>query len=117
MAKEYALYKGDELLSVGTAKELAKEMGVGVTTIRHYGTKAYAERMKGCVAPRRLVELETEYALYKGDELLSVGTLEEISYQMGVSEDSLSFYGSPSYARRTSETNGRRLVKLEHDFE
>lgn len=33
MATEYALYKGDELLSVGTIKELAEQFKVGERTI------------------------------------------------------------------------------------
>ena len=52
-----------------------------------------------------------EYALYKGDELLAMGTKREIAEQLGVSVNSVSHYGTPVYARRTSE-NGRRLVKL-----
>lgn len=51
-----------------------------------------------------------EYALYKGDELLAMGTKREIAEQLGVSVNSVSHYGTPVYARRTSE-NGRRLVK------
>lgn len=52
-----------------------------------------------------------EYALYKGDELLAMGTKREIAEQLGISVNSVSYYGTPVYARRTSE-NGRRLVKL-----
>lgn len=52
-----------------------------------------------------------EYALYKGDELLAMGTKHEIVERLGVSVNTVSYYGTPVYARRTSE-NGRRLVKL-----
>lgn len=52
-----------------------------------------------------------EYALYKGDELLAMGTKREIAEQLGVSPSTVGYYGTPVYARRTSE-NGRRLVKL-----
>lgn len=52
-----------------------------------------------------------EYALYKGEELLAMGTKREIAEQLGVSANSISHYGTPAYARRTSG-NGRRLVKL-----
>lgn len=52
-----------------------------------------------------------EYALYKGEELLAMGTKREIAAQLGVSVNSVSHYGTPVYARRTSE-NGRRLVEL-----
>lgn len=49
-----------------------------------------------------------EYALYKGDELLAMGTKREIAEQLGVSASTVGYYGTPVYARRTSD-NGRRL--------
>lgn len=52
-----------------------------------------------------------EYALYKGEELIAMGTKREIAEQLGVSPSTVGYYGTPAYARRTSE-NGRRLVKL-----
>lgn len=52
-----------------------------------------------------------EYALYKGEELLATGTKREIAEQLGVSPSTVGYYGTPVYARRTSE-NGRRLVEL-----
>ncbi|AZF90646.1 hypothetical protein CHPC873_0043 [Streptococcus phage CHPC873] len=53
-----------------------------------------------------------EYALYKGDELLAMGSKREIAEQLGISVDSVTCYGTPSYARRTSEEHSRRLVEL-----
>lgn len=50
------------------------------------------------------------YALYKGDNLLSVGTLDEISEDMGIKKTILSCYGSPS--RQNKYKNGRILVEL-----
>lgn len=52
-----------------------------------------------------------EYALYKGEELIAMGTKREIAEQLGVSPSTVGCYGTPVYARRTSE-NGRRLVEL-----
>ena len=51
-----------------------------------------------------------EYALYKGEELLAMGTKREIAEQLGVSASTVG-YGTPAYARRTGD-NGRRLVEL-----
>lgn len=53
-----------------------------------------------------------EYALYKGDELLAMGTKSEIAKQLGISVRSVDHYGTPAYAKRTSEEHGRRLVEL-----
>lgn len=52
-----------------------------------------------------------EYALYKGEELLAMGTKREIAEQLGVSASTVGYYGTPVYARRTSD-NGRRLIEL-----
>lgn len=41
MRYEYALYKGDDLLAVGTAKEIADQVGVTEKTVIHYGTPTY----------------------------------------------------------------------------
>lgn len=55
---------------------------------------------------------EKEYALYKGEDIIAMGTKSEIAKQLGISVRSVTFYGTQSYAKRTSENNGRRLVKL-----
>lgn len=53
-----------------------------------------------------------EFALYKGEELIVMGTKKEIAEQLGVSASTIGYYGTPVYARRTSESKGRRLVEL-----
>lgn len=53
-----------------------------------------------------------EYALYKGDELLDMGTLQYLSKKFKVKIRTLLFYQTPSQKKRTSENGGRRLVKL-----
>lgn len=52
------------------------------------------------------------YALYKGDDLLGIGTLAEIAAERGVKVDTIYFYKSPSYRKRTSEDKGLRLVEV-----
>ncbi len=54
-----------------------------------------------------------EYALYKGDELLDVGTLEYLAKKFNVKIKTLLFYQTPTQKKRTSENKGRRLVRLE----
>ena len=53
-----------------------------------------------------------EYALYKGDKLLAMGTKKEIAKQLGVKPSTIKFYTHPSYAKRTSEEKGRRLIEI-----
>lgn len=44
--KEYALYKGDEFIKIGTVYELADYTGIPVSTIRFWSSKKWAERRK-----------------------------------------------------------------------
>ena len=55
--------------------------------------------------------MNKEYALYKGDELLDMGTLEYLSKKFNIKRKSLLFYQSTAYKKRTSERKGRRLVR------
>ena len=41
----YALYKGEELLSMGTIFQIAQELKVQVRTIKYYGTDAYKRKL------------------------------------------------------------------------
>ena len=44
--EEYALYKGEELLALGSIREIAKEMIVKEQTVVYYKTQAYINRLK-----------------------------------------------------------------------
>ncbi|MFM0900601.1 hypothetical protein P7J55_10145 [Streptococcus suis] len=59
-----------------------------------------------------MVVPEKEYALYKGDELLAIGTAKELADKFGVKVSTIHFYKSPAYIKRTSDVRGRRLVEL-----
>ena len=62
--------------------------------------------------------MKNEYALHKGDELLSVGTIREIAEEMMIEEKTIRFYGNPTYLRRRKKgKNYRYLIKLEEDDE
>lgn len=56
-----------------------------------------------------------EYALYQGDTFISCGTIPEISAETGISEKNLRYYMFESYEKR--HENGRKLVKIEMDYE
>ncbi|EAC6417067.1 hypothetical protein DXP90_16395, partial [Listeria monocytogenes] len=57
-------------------------------------------------------ESMTEYALYKGDDLLKIGTLDELAEFRKVKRETIFFYATPSYRKRTSE-KGLRVIKLD----
>lgn len=54
------------------------------------------------------------FAVYRGEVLLASGTIKECAKQLDVKESSVTFYRTPTYAKRTSE-NARRLVRLDDD--
>ncbi len=58
-----------------------------------------------------------EYALYKGERILAIGTLDEIADEMNVKRDSVMFYMSPSYQNRGSGRNRRILIRLDDEDE
>lgn len=56
-----------------------------------------------------------EYALYKGEEIIEIGTIKEIAKSQNVKEKTILFYQSPAYLRRHSKShigNYKVLVKL-----
>lgn len=57
MKKEYALYKGEKCLAIGSIKEIAEQMKVKVRTIYFYTTKAYKKRSKKGLNRRVMIEV------------------------------------------------------------
>ncbi|MGL5330843.1 MAG: hypothetical protein ACRDD7_16365 [Peptostreptococcaceae bacterium] len=62
-----------------------------------------------------------QYALYKGEEILCIGTIDEISKEMKIGRATVLGYQTPRYKRRLANRkcsgNVRMLVKLEDDDE
>lgn len=56
--KEYALYKGDELLEFGTIKYIASKLRAKESTIKWYGTEAYKKRIKNSKNAKILIKIE-----------------------------------------------------------
>lgn len=53
-----------------------------------------------------------EYALYKGDTLLAFGTTREIAATLKIKIETVYFYNSATWRRRTSE-KARRLIEID----
>ncbi len=57
-----------------------------------------------------------EYALYKGEKMLIIGTISEIAKHQNVKEKTILFYQTPSYIKRSKKRkkeNYKILVKLD----
>ena len=57
--KEYALYRGEEFLTMGTRQEIAEEMGVSMKWLYFMTTPSYKKRLKKAKRPRlQLVKMK-----------------------------------------------------------
>lgn len=56
---------------------------------------------------------EKNYALYRGEKFLGIGTKKELAELLGVKVETISFYNTPAYTKRTSPDKGRRLVCID----
>lgn len=58
-----------------------------------------------------------EYAVFKGEEMLAMGTYKEICEKLNISYQTFRYYGTDAYKKRTKEENARRLVCLNDNTE
>ena len=58
--------------------------------------------------------MAAEYALYKGDTCLAIGTIKQIAKELGICPKTVKYYHTPCWIKRTSE-NARRLVRLDEE--
>lgn len=59
--RQYALYRGDEFVDLGTAEYLAGLMGVKPETVRFLATPTYAKRRtEGCAIVIRIDDKEED---------------------------------------------------------
>ncbi|MCQ2978246.1 MAG: hypothetical protein MJ245_00415 [Clostridia bacterium] len=54
------------------------------------------------------------YALYHGDEFVDLGTKEYLAKLLNVKVETIKFYMSPTYRRRTND-NGYIVIRIEDD--
>lgn len=57
-----------------------------------------------------------EYALYKGENLIMIGTIDEIAKSQGVKRKTILYYQSPAHLRKNEKShigNYKVLVKLD----
>ena len=56
------------------------------------------------------------YALYRGEEFITEGTIKEIAKHQGIKPKSVEFYARPAYKKRTKGKNGKRLILIEKNI-
>lgn len=58
--KEYALYKGDKFLMIGTIDEIAKAYNIKPRTVRFYASQVYKNRRKNGEDYLLVIEIEDD---------------------------------------------------------
>lgn len=62
-----------------------------------------------------------DYALYKGDKLISIGTMHEIAKELGVQERSIYYLTTDAYKRKLAKSknskNHRVLIPIDDEDE
>lgn len=56
-----------------------------------------------------------DYALYKGEQMVAVGTVREIAEERGVKQETIRFYQSGAYERRSKSKINNRLKLIRID--
>lgn len=53
-----------------------------------------------------------EYAAYKGDQLVAVGTAKELAIKLGIKQKSIYWYTSPTYQRRLDKRENSKNARV-----
>ena len=56
---------------------------------------------------------EKNYALYRGEKFIAIGTKKELAELLGVKVETISFYATPAYKKRTNDGKSRRVVLID----
>lgn len=120
MPKFYKYYRHGNYRMQGTLKELESKLGKTpgeLNTLVRRGESAdlHKKLLQGRM-PEHLEEIpieEPEYVLYDGDDIESIGTMDEIAEETGLKRETIRWYGTPSGHAR----GDRVLVKMEEDEE
>lgn len=89
-------------------EEIAKKLN---RTHSSVAVKANSLGLKKDLDYLRKQKMENEiYAMYRDDDLLVVGTLEEIAKHQNMTVGNVRFMAYPSYHKRSAGRNNRRLV-------
>lgn len=60
MSWVYAMYKEDDLLAIGTAKEICKKMGISIKTFHFYRTKHYKKLLENSKKRRYVIRIDKD---------------------------------------------------------
>lgn len=92
MINDYELYKGNQLVTFGTIRDIAEELGIEERTVRHYSTPSYIKRTKGDNGYRLYKKSKTPVYEFYRYGIKYTGTKKQIQEQTGLSDKTLYNY-------------------------
>lgn len=115
-AKEYRLFFKDIFLADGTLKEIAEKVNLALSTLRaHKSNKRPNSHLYEFIE----IPDETEFALYRGDNFVDIGTKQELMEMYNITSDEWSFCISPTAKKRAEKrkflTNAMIIERIEDD--
>lgn len=118
--KLYKYYKHGNYRGDGTLKELASLLGKTKGEMNTLVQRGYSKSLRNGWVASKITEYveeipidQPEYVLYDGDDIESIGTMDEIAEETGLKRETVRWYGTPSGQAR----GNRALVKMEDDEE
>ena len=117
--RKYHVYEDDEIHFTGFASEIADYLGYQTRWVQYLASNNRTIENDGrTIRFKELVvehdPVEAEFAMYKGEDLIAIGTLEELAEKFNVKLTTIKYYATPS-ARRRYGGRGTCLVELEDD--
>lgn len=94
----------------------AEKNGINIHTLRGRLWRNW-DVEEAVTRPARRGAQEKQYAVYKGDELLAMGTSRECAEVLGCDWKTIQYYTTPAYqrklAKRKTSGNHRTVIKLD----
>lgn len=99
--RTFHLYEDNEYILTGIVKEIAEYLDFSHNWVNYLIRENKTTKVRGKLISFELASdpYELEYALYKGENLLAIGTLEEIAEQTGKSLQRVKYYRTPRAKR------------------
>lgn len=67
-----------------------------------------------CAAGSWVIKMAVEYAVYKGDKFIDLGTADYLAAKFGVKADTIRFRSTPTYKKRVTD-DALITVRIEDD--
>ena len=115
-AQEYRLFFKGKFVADGTMEEIAQKVNLSLSTLSaHKSNKRNNSHLYEFIE----IPSEVEFALYRGNDFINLGTQQELMEMYNINKKEWSFYTSPTAIKRaetrTFVTNGMIIERIEDD--